>query len=141
LSANLELFAPDNTTSLLTVLTSSGFGPTTVPADTLQVVAVSNQNGNTVLTINNPVLLAQFAQAGGGLMPLKVDVSSLITGLTVLGGGVTLIADIDASSLASVEYTYETRDVVVPEPSMMFLSGAGLIGLALVGRKRYQGRP
>jgi hypothetical protein len=140
LSATLDLTAPDNVTPLLNLLVASPVGPIVIPAGTQQQIIAANVVGSNSLIITSatPALLAQFEQAGGGTMPLLVAVDSL-AGVFISGGG-TILADIDASSFASVKYTYETQDVVVPEPSVMFLSGAGLIGLALLGRKRYPGR-
>jgi hypothetical protein len=79
--------------------------------------------------------LTAFERPHGGTDP--IDVFTL-TGTTVRGGGGNVSAQINtkAEALIDVTYTYTPTVTPVPEPASLAIFGVGLVGLAVVHRRR-----
>jgi hypothetical protein len=71
-----------------------------------------------------------------GVGDLTLDVTTL-SGSTFVGGGNNVTASISETASISASVTYTYQDSGAPEPATMATLGSALIGLALIGRKRF----
>jgi len=93
------------------------------------------------LTVNSNISGTTAAYAGAGTFTLNY---STFSGFAVNGTGsnnIQVTQANNATALATVTYTYTAGTTsTTPEPISMLLFGSGLLGLSIIGRKKFSRR-